>query len=139
MRSTAYLLLLVLAAAAAVSAQTTSAEITGKITDSTGAAVPRASIVASNLDTGTRRETESNEAGVYAVPSLPPGRYKVVVQKQGFKPMSRSEITLVVDQVARVDFGLELGSLSETVEVKAEAPLLDQETSSLGQVIDSSK
>ncbi len=120
-------------------AQTTTAEITGKITDRTGASVPAASVTILNTENGTKRETRSNDAGVYVAPSLQPGSYSVSVQKAGFAAVSRAGIILVVDQVARIDFQLEVGTVAENVRVTAEAPLLDQDTSSLGQVIDGAK
>ncbi|MCL5742309.1 MAG: carboxypeptidase-like regulatory domain-containing protein, partial [Acidobacteria bacterium] len=88
---------------------------------------------------GTKRETRTNETGAYTAPLLQPGSYRVTVQKDGFKPVSRGGVSLTVDQVARIDFRLEVGTVSETLDVTSQAPLLDQDTSSLGQVIDSSK
>lgn len=120
-------------------AQSTSSTVSGKITDPTGSSVPAAQVSASNEDTGLRRVTTSNEEGGYVLPLLPPGRYRIAVQKEGFKPVTRSGIVLQVDQVARIDFVLDLGTVAETVEVTASAPLLDQETSSLGQVVDNRK
>ncbi|MFN7934540.1 MAG: TonB-dependent receptor [Bryobacteraceae bacterium] len=120
-------------------AQSTSSTVSGKITDPSGATVPAASITASNEDTGLRRATTSNDNGVYVVPLLPPGRYRLSVQKDGFKPITRSGIVLQVDQVARIDFVLDLGAVAETVEVTDNAPLLQQDTSALGQVVDNQK
>lgn len=120
-------------------AQTTTAEITGKVTDAGGGVVAGASIIVLNTETGVRREADTNDAGIYAAPSLQPGSYRVTVQKSGFKPVSRTDIRLVVDQVARIDFRLEVGSMREAINVTADAPLLDQDTSSLGQVVDSAK
>ena len=122
-----------------VLAQSTSSTVSGKITDPSGASVPAASITASNEDTGLRRIVNSNEDGGYVVPLLPPGRYRLTVQKDGFKPVTRSGIVLQVDQVARIDFALDVGAVAETVEVTANAPLLEQETSALGQVVDNQK
>jgi len=119
--------------------QTTSAEVTGTITDSTKAVVAGAAITVTNAGTGARRETVTTEAGSYVMPLLPPGTYRVTVQKDGFKPMSRAGLQLEVGQVVRVDFTLELGAVSESVVVEASVPLLEQETSALGQVVDQSK
>ncbi len=120
-------------------AQSTTSTVSGKITDPSGSVVPAASISASNEDTGLRRATVSNDDGVYVVPLLPPGRYRLSVQKDGFKPITRSGIVLQVDQVARIDFVLDLGAVAETIEVTDNAPLLQQETSALGQVVDNQK
>jgi len=138
-RSVAYIAWFIgglLAMQPAAFAQSTSAQITGTITDPSGAVVPQASIRVVQSGTGLVRETQSNDAGNYVVPLLPPGKYRITAEKQGFKPMVRPEIELQVDQVARIDFVLQVGDATQTVEVAAPAPLLDQETSALGQVID---
>ena len=119
--------------------QSTTSEINGRITDPSGSGVPEAAVRAVNTETGIRRETTSNEQGNYSIPVLPPGNYEITVQKQGFRPLTRTGTSLQVDQVARIDFALKVGDVSETLTVEASAPLLDQETSSLGQVIDASK
>jgi hypothetical protein len=119
--------------------QSTSSTVTGKISDPTGATVPEASVSASNEDTGLPRSGSSNTEGNYVLPLLPPGRYRITVQKEGFKPVTRSGVVLQVNQVARIDFVLDVGAVAETVGVTADAPLLDQQTSSLGQVVDNRK
>ena len=120
-------------------AQSTSSTVSGKITDPSGSSVPAASVSASNEDTGLRRSASSNEEGGYVLPLLPPGRYRIAVQKEGFKPVTRTGVILQVDQVARIDFVLDVGVVAESVVVTADAPLLDQETSALGQVVDNQK
>lgn len=119
--------------------QSTSAQITGQVSDQSGGVVPGASITVLNNATGIKRETESNSTGNYSIPLLQPGTYRITAQKEGFKPVSRSGIVLQVDQVARIDFVLDVGAVTETVEVQADAPLLQQETSALGQVVDNQK
>ena len=121
-----------LAAAAAV-AQT--AQITGRVTDPSGAVVPAADAVVVNAQTGTRLATQSNEGGYYTVSRLDPGRYQLEISKAGFKPVVRSGIVLQVDQTARLDFTLEVGAVSEQVEIQAAAPLVESDTSNLGQVV----
>src|SRR5262249_30237927 len=102
----------------------------------TGAIVPSARIVLTNLDTGVRREAESGADGLYQFPLLQPGAYSLAVHKEGFKQVSQSGIRLEVNQAVRIDFTMELGAVSETVEVKAASPLLESTTSAVGQVID---
>ena len=119
-----------------ISAQTTTAELTGTIADASKAAVAGAALVVTNVETGAKRDTVSNDAGNYVVPLLPPGSYQVTVQKAGFRQVTRSGVILQVGQVARVDFTLDLGAVSDSVVVSASAPLLEQETSALGQVVD---
>jgi outer membrane receptor protein involved in Fe transport len=112
------------------------ATITGTITDKSGAAVPGAKIAAQNLDTQVSREVTADDSGLFTLPLLPPGRYKLSVQKQGFRQSVQDGVALEVNQTARFDFQLELGQVSETVEVKAGAPLLDSDNSAVGQVIE---
>jgi hypothetical protein len=116
-------------------AQTT-AGLSGAITDSSGGVVPGAKVTIGSAGTGFQRETVTGEAGLYEFPVLPPGTYAVTVQKQGFKQMTREGVRLEVNQQARIDFALQLGAVSETVEVQAAAPLLESNTSSVGQVIE---
>ena len=125
--------------AAIVFAQGTSAQIVGRISDPSGSSVPGAAIKVTNVDTGTVREAQSNESGAYVLPLLLPGNYRLTITKDGFRPVSRTGITLLVDQVARVDQELELGSVAQEMQVTAAAPLLESETSALGQVVDSAK
>jgi hypothetical protein len=129
----------VLAAAPFVHAQSSGGQIAGRVTDPSDAAILDARITIGNIETGVQRETRSNESGAYAFPLLQPGKYRITAQKEGFRPVSRSNVNLQVDQVARVDFQLQLGAVSETVEVTAEAPLLSQDTSALGQVVDNTR
>ncbi len=131
----ARLLLLVFGLAAICSPQTT-AGLAGTISDPTGAVVPggRASVV--NQETGARREATTNEKGLYQFTLLPPGNYSVTVQKEGFKTLTQDRIRLEVNQAARIDLVLQVGTVSETVEVHATTPLLQSSTSSLGYVIE---
>jgi hypothetical protein len=120
-------------------AQTPTAQITGLVMDTTSAAVAGASVSVMDTDTGVKREAISSDTGNYVIPLLNPGNYQITVTKDGFRPISRSGITLHVDQVVRIDFSMELGTLTETVQVEAAAPLVDSETSSLGSVIQNSQ
>src|SRR5215813_1695929 len=82
------------AAASGLHAQRTNAQITGIITDATGAIIPNADIVVTNEATGIKRNAASNELGYYTVALLPPGKYKVAVRKDGFRLLTRTGITL---------------------------------------------
>jgi hypothetical protein len=139
MRMTILLALAGIWSATAALAQGTFGQITGKVTDPSGAAVPAATVTVTNVDTALRRETASNEQGNYAAPLLPAGTYRITILKEGFKPVIRGGISVAVNQTVRIDVILELGSVTETVEVVAAAPLIEQDTSALGQVIDHSK
>src|SRR5712692_816297 len=107
------------------------AQLTGRITDTSAAVIPGAQVTVTHVATGIKKEAVSNEEGYYTVPLLPPGTYQITVQMAGFRPVSRSGIELAVQQVAHLDFTLELGGITEQVTVTGGAPLLETETSSL--------
>lgn len=111
------------------------ASVTGRVTDPSGATIPGVTVVLTNEGTSVESRTETNEEGYYRVPSVQPGSYRLAVEKAGFKPIRESGLQLIVGQVARLDYTLQVGALTESVEVSARAVLLDSETSSLGQVI----
>jgi hypothetical protein len=124
----------ILVFAATVLGQT--AQVTGRISDASGAVVPGAQISLTNQANGFKRDTVTNDEGYYTVPLLQPGNYEISVRKDGFKPIIQSGITLQVEQVARLDFKLETGAVTETVNITDAAPILERETSSVGQVIE---
>ena len=128
-----------LLAPCALHAQQDTATLTGDVRDETGAGVPQASVVVTSVATNIPLRTETSARGSYTLPGLKPGPYQVTVEKQGFQKTVRSGITLQVNQVARVDFTLKLGSIESVVEVIGAAPLLETETSSRGAVIDQKK
>jgi hypothetical protein len=118
-----------------MAAQTTS-ELAGAATDSTGASVPGVSVTVVNQETSATRELQTDGSGLYRLPFLQPGMYVVTVEKPGFKPYRRTGVRLEVNQTARIDFTLELGAVSDAVEVAASTPLVESGTSSIGQVIE---
>ncbi len=111
-------------------------QLTGRVSDPTNAVIQAASITVIHEDTGVRRETTTNELGYFVVPLLQPGGYRVTVQKQGFRPINRAGIILEVDQIARVDFVMEVGAVTETVEVTANVTAVDTESATLKEVVD---
>ncbi len=112
------------------------AQVTGTVTDPTGAVVSQAKLFVKNLDTGVGRESLTNERGNYIVTALLPGRYQVAAEAAGFKQMRRGPVTLAIDQVARLDFTMEVGTLVESVRVEASGILLDASTSTIGTVVE---
>jgi outer membrane receptor protein involved in Fe transport len=120
-------------------AQTPNAQVTGNVTDSTGAVIPEVRITIVDVNRRLEWRTVTNSSGAYRFSFLGPGSYALTLEKEGFRTLSRTGITLVVDQVTRFDFTLEVGAVSERVEVSAEAALVDSQTSSLGQVIDNKR
>lgn len=113
------------------------AQITGRVTDDSGAVVPSASVAITETSTGQRRVVSTNDVGYYTAPLLQPGGYKIVVEKFGFQSLERTGLNLQVNEVARLDFTLNLGRIAEHLTVAAVAPVLDRETSALGQVVQS--
>jgi len=98
-------------------AQQETATITGEVRDASGAVVPKAQVTITNVETNFSVKGETNDQGFYKVPSLKPGNYTVTVQVAGFKKAVRSGITLQVNQVAPVDFSLQVGDLTTVVEI----------------------
>jgi hypothetical protein len=112
------------------------AELGGFVKDPAGTTVPRASIEVRNQDTGIRQQTLSNGEGLYSIGGLKPGSYLVTVQANGFKTLTRDGIVLQVEQRARLDLTLELGSVEEKVTVTADAPLVDSNDATVSTVVD---
>ena len=106
-------------------AQTITASLEGDVKDASSAAVPGAKVQVINTDTGVIARVETGPDGRFIAPSLPPGPYSVVVEATGFKKVDRSGMVLQVNQTARIEVTLEVGSLTETIEINAEAPLLE--------------
>ncbi|MBK7927727.1 MAG: carboxypeptidase regulatory-like domain-containing protein [Bryobacterales bacterium] len=129
------LLLGIMAACAPVWAQSL-ARLTGTVTDNTGAVVSGAKVTARNVSTGVTTEAVSNPSGGYLFPFLPPAEYEVACELQGFKKAVRSGVVLETATTRSLDFTLEVGAVTESVEVNATVPLLESETSSVGQFIE---
>lgn len=115
--------------------QEVSAGITGRVTDPSGGAIVGASVTARDLDRGTPWTTKSNEDGIYAFPRIPVGRYELKVENAGFKSFINPEIVLEVNQRARVDVGMQVGAITESVSVTADAAILQTDTTQVGTVI----
>ena len=109
--------------------------VAGEVRDATGAVVPGVNITVRNTETNVARSVTSNDDGIYSVPALNPGRYEVRAEKPGFKAANRTGIELQVQQTARIDFALDIGQVSETVEVSSAAPLLTTENATVGTVM----
>lgn len=114
-------------------------EITGALVDSSGAVVAGALIKATNNATSQVRQVETNETGSYTIPFLAPGLYQVRAEKVGFRTAMRSDVLLQVADSVRVNFTIEVGNVSESVEVREEAALLTTESGTVGTVIDNKR
>jgi hypothetical protein len=113
----------------------TSGEITGEVKDQSGAVAPNAAVTATNTATNVSRSTLTNASGVYSFPDLTPGKYQVKVSASGFAN-AVANLELQVQQTARVDFMLQVGTAAQTVEVSASADLLNTENATVGTVIE---
>ncbi len=132
------LVALLLSCASAAYAQLT-AQIVGTISDASGGVIPGVTVTVINEGTGIKWEAKTNQVGNYTVPLLQPGVYRIEVQTEGFRSLSRSGIRLEVAQTAKLDFKLELGSVTESIEVKDTAPLLDAGSNAIGGLVASDK
>jgi hypothetical protein len=116
--------------------QSASGTLTGLVTDSTQAAVPGVELRLTNLDTGVVASATSNTGGEYTFPLLAVGRYTLTAERPGFQTYSRRDIVVETGRVGRIDIVMQVGQVSERVEVTGAPPLLESETSSIGQLIE---
>jgi hypothetical protein len=130
--------ILALLAAVTLSAQTAGV-IVGRVTDPSGAQVPSAKIELVNQNTGIKAATTASTQGDYVLPRVSPGTYQLTVSAPGFKTAIRNDIPILVNQTAREDVSLTVGDIASSVEVAAEIPVVQSETSSIGQVVDSTQ
>ena len=119
--------------------QTATGTIVGTVTDNTGAVVSGARVALTNTGNSARIEVLTNAVGEYTAPLLPPGNYAVGVSVQGFKAFEQTGIRLQVQQQARVDVVLQVGALSESVQVTADAAVVEATSSSVGKVVDNKR
>ena len=107
-------------------AQVDRGTVTGTVTDQSGAVIPDVAITVTNVATGISNNAVTSAAGIYVVPLLPPGTYRLTAEKQGFKKFTQTNILVTVGDTTRADVGMTVGSKTETVTVTGEAPLLDR-------------
>ena len=120
---------------ATVRAQQASGSVVGTITDNAGALVASATVSLTDVDTGDVRTTASNGSGEYQFIDLAPGNYKVDVTLSGFKRFTRLNVVVQVQGSTRVDAALQVGDVSQTVEVSSAPPLLETQQATVGQVV----
>lgn len=111
------------------------AQITGTLKDDTGGVLPGVAVTARNQETGLVRTAVSEGAGTYRLQALPPGTYTVSTELQGFSSQERRNLVLVIDQTAVVDFQLKTATLTETVTVTGEAPIVETRSSTVATAI----
>src|ERR1700689_4605315 len=125
--------------AIALRGQSTNASLTGRITDPRKAVITDATVTVINTGTGIHYQGLTNGTGEYYVSNLPPGRYRIEVEKLGFKAVIQSGVMLHVQDAVEVNFEMMLGSASESVTVAGESSPLDGESSSLGTIVEQRK
>ncbi len=116
-------------------AQTPAATITGRVSDGSKAALPDATIRIRSISTGESRQITTRAAGDFTITNLAPDKYEMFVEKSGFRTLHETGIELQVDQTARFELQLEVGSVVQTMEVIASVPLLNTENSTKGDVV----
>jgi hypothetical protein len=116
--------------------QSGSSTISGSIKDQAEAAVPAAKVKITNVETGASLDTATNDAGLYRAGALGLGTYRVAVEAPGFSPISRGPVTLQVGQTIAIDLVLQVGQQSQTLEVTEAGPLIESQSSNVGQVVD---
>ena len=109
--------------------------IAGVVTDAQAAGIPKARVVITNLDTGVDFTLETNERGTYSAPLLLPGNYRIAAEHEGFKKFMREGITLSVNDNVRIDIQLDLGAVTETVNVTDSAPLIESASGNMGMLV----
>ncbi len=125
MRLTVIVSVCVLLCLGAAYAQSDRGTITGTVTDPAGAMIPNVPIEAKNLDTGAVYQAASSATGNFTIAQLPVGTYQLTASVTGFKQYVRTGITVMVAQTLRIDIPLEVGNITETVTVSADAPLAE--------------
>src|SRR5437016_1524519 len=111
-------------------------EVTGRVTDPSGAVIPGVSVALTNVNTNVVRNVVTTEAGAYTFPSIPPGFYRLRTELPGFKAAVSEPFEVQVQQVLRLDMVLQVGQISDTIEVSANADLLQAENATVGTVVD---
>ncbi len=125
--------------AAALASQTITGTIQGTVTDASGAVLPGVTIRITNLGTNQARDTLTGETGSYVVPLLPVGKYEVSAELPGFKTGVKTGLELQVEQHLNLPFTMEIGQMSEKLVVTEAAPLVQADTSTVGNVVDSQR
>src|SRR4051812_4674338 len=130
---------LLLLAAAPAFAQLATAELNGRVTDSSGAVLPGVTVTATQTATGLVRTAVTDESGNYLLSNLPTGPYKLEIGLQGFKTYVQTGLVLQVGGTPTVNAALELGSLEESVTVEAAAPIVDVRSAGISNVVENER
>ena len=118
-----------------IRAQTYSGSIAGTVLDASGGAIPGAAVTLTNIGTSEKRTMQSEATGSFTFVNLLPSRYRLEAEKSGFKHFTREPIVVEVGSALRVDIPMQVGAVTQTIEVTAASPLLQAQSSDLGQVV----
>ena len=132
-------IVLVLTSALSLYGQSTYGTVDGTVSDPSGAAISGAQVTLTNVGTQEKRTQPTGSSGLYQFVNVTPGQYRLEIQKPGFKHYTHDNVVVQVQQDTHIDAILPVGQVTESVEVTAESPLLQAETSSLGQVVEERK
>lgn len=135
MKRTALAALGLLVFAASMCAQYTTQEISGTVRDSTGAIVPAAQVSARHIATGQMRSTRTNENGYYVIANLPIGEYEIAAEASGFKKFVKTGVVVTVNARVAADIALEVGDVTESVTVTADAVLVESSSGEVGRLV----
>jgi hypothetical protein len=128
--------LLITISVSTLHAQSTNASLSGRITDPSRALIAGAKIAAIDTSTNLRYQSTSNRSGAYYLPNLPPGRYRIEIEKLGFDKLVKPDVLLHLQDALEINFKLKIGSVSETITVEGGAPLLDISGATVSSLID---
>jgi hypothetical protein len=120
-------------------AQLSTAQLSGRVTDESGAVLPGVTVTATQTDTGLMRTVTTDENGAYVLPNLPTGPYRLEAMLQGFRTYSQTGIVLQVAATPAINVVMAIGSLEETVSVEASAPLVDVQSAGISDVVDNER
>src|SRR5690349_851321 len=129
------ILVLVLACFLPAACADTSATLAGRISDPNGAVIPKAKIDVTNRETNLKRTAESNSEGLYVVTNLPPGRYLIEVQAQGFETLVHDGVVLRVQDIVTQNYSMQIGAVSASVTVESGASMVTADSGAVGTVV----
>jgi hypothetical protein len=130
------LIFIFLPSPAVLRAQSTNASVAGRVTDPSKAVISDAKVAATNTDTNVRYEDATNNSGDYYLTNLPPGSYRIEIEKTGFRKLIKPDVILHVQDTLAIDFEMTLGSGTESITVQAGAPVVNTESATVSTVID---
>src|SRR5262249_48722372 len=131
-----HIALTLLCSTAFLRAQSTHASLSGRLTDPSKAVIAGARIAAISSGTNLRYETLSNSSGEFFLPNLAPGRYRIEIEKPGFKKLVKPEVILHVQDAQAIEFEMKLGDVSETITVEAGASVVNTDSGAVSTVVD---